>query len=745
MDGSAVQKVDFLKAADSEAPGEGYYEFAAASDASQVMDIEAGSVSPGANVRMIGANGTDAQKFAVRMNGDGTCTIMSVSSGMFVTADGTASGSNVRQAVKNGGTSSRWIVKAVGDGTYYICAASGGAVLTISNGNIQLGDPTGAINQKFALKKTDYSLPTGTYCLASAINLGYVIDVEGGSKKNQANIQLYTNNGTTAQKYEIVDKGYGYVAIRNAGSGLVLDVAGGSRQNGGNIWQYQDNGSDAQLFAVHKNSGGTYTFVNAGSGKVIDVAAGRAANCTNIQQYDYNGSAAQRFVLRNAAESIPGEGYYEFTSSSDASQVMDVEAGSISQGANVRMYGVNGTGAQKFAVKMNGDGTCAIISVNSGMYVTADGTASGSNVRQALKSESTSSRWILESAGDGTYCVRLATGGMALTISNGNIQLGSSSGSSSQKFVLKKTNYSLPTGKYFFASAANTGYVMDVFEGSRKMQANVRLWAKNGTNAQKFEIVDKGYGYVAIRNVQSKHMLDVAGGSRQNGANIWQYRDNGSDAQLFAVHSNGDGTYTFVNAASGKVIDVAGGRAANGTNIQQYDSNGTAAQKFVLQATSGSDNNPIDYSIYQPPKPAPLIVDSIDQKAQGYSSATKYEILVNRSNHTVSIYQGSRGNWTRIKRFACGDGKASTPTIEGVFSVGIKMKSFGHGYTCWYATQISGNYLFHSVLYYPGSMSRIQDGRLGMGVSHGCVRLAIENAKWIYDNIPASTRIVIYH
>jgi lipoprotein-anchoring transpeptidase ErfK/SrfK len=73
------------------------------------------------------------------------------------------------------------------------------------------------------------------------------------------------------------------------------------------------------------------------------------------------------------------------------------------------------------------------------------------------------------------------------------------------------------------------------------------------------------------------------------------------------------------------------------------------------------------------------------------------------------------------------------------------MSSFGHGYTCWYATQISGNYLFHSVLYYPGSKSRIKDGRLGMGVSHGCVRLAIENAKWIYDTIPRGTRIVIYH
>lgn len=56
----------------------------------------------------------------------------------------------------------------------------------------------------------------------------------------------------------------------------------------------------------------------------------------------------------------------------------------------------------------------------------------------------------------------------------------------------------------------------------------------------------------------------------------------------------------------------------------------------------------------------------------------------------------------------------------------------------------SGNYLFHSVLYNRGSMTQIQDGTLGKQVSHGCVRLDINNAKWLYDNIPNGTKVVIY-
>ena len=137
------------------------------------------------------------------------------------------------------------------------------------------------------------------------------------------------------------------------------------------------------------------------------------------------------------------------------------------------------------------------------------------------------------------------------------------------------------------------------------------------------------------------------------------------------------------------------------------------------------------------------IADPTSQKAQGYSSATNYLILVNRSSHMVYIFQGSQGNWGTIKSFSCTDGYA---TPNGTYSLGGHTYHFGEekGYTCWYATQISGEILFHSVLYNPNSMSSIQDGRLGITASHGCIRLDIENAKYIYNNIPSGTKVVIY-
>lgn len=134
---------------------------------------------------------------------------------------------------------------------------------------------------------------------------------------------------------------------------------------------------------------------------------------------------------------------------------------------------------------------------------------------------------------------------------------------------------------------------------------------------------------------------------------------------------------------------------------------------------------------------------SMNSYAQGYSSSTKYLIMVDRKACVVGIYYGSRGNWTQQYAWPCALGKAATPTVGGEFNVGGKGYYFDSGNSrCYYYTQFKGNYLFHSVLY--NKNGTLQDGRVGIPLSHGCVRLEIGNAKWIYDNIPSGTHVVVY-
>ena len=131
-------------------------------------------------------------------------------------------------------------------------------------------------------------------------------------------------------------------------------------------------------------------------------------------------------------------------------------------------------------------------------------------------------------------------------------------------------------------------------------------------------------------------------------------------------------------------------------------------------------------------------------RAQPYSSSTGYLILVDRAACRVGIFFGSTGAWNLRYFWACSPGKPSTPTVGGEFTVQGKGYYFDSGTSrCYWYTQFYRDYLFHSVLYnkYTGGLD---DGRLGMQLSHGCVRLDINNAKWIYDNVPSGTKVVIY-
>lgn len=130
-------------------------------------------------------------------------------------------------------------------------------------------------------------------------------------------------------------------------------------------------------------------------------------------------------------------------------------------------------------------------------------------------------------------------------------------------------------------------------------------------------------------------------------------------------------------------------------------------------------------------------------RANACGSNTMWLLMVNTRTCRVGVYRGSRGSWQEQAYWACSPGAPATPTVLGEYSVTGKGYVFGHGYSCYYYTQFYGDYLFHSILYNQGTF-QVQDGRLGQNLSHGCVRLSLQNAKWIYDHIPYGTKVVTY-
>ncbi len=143
----------------------------------------------------------------------------------------------------------------------------------------------------------------------------------------------------------------------------------------------------------------------------------------------------------------------------------------------------------------------------------------------------------------------------------------------------------------------------------------------------------------------------------------------------------------------------------------------------------------------QPLLPADMM--TMLNRANRYSSNTNWLIMVDRQTCRLGVFRGQRGSWSYAQYWTCSTGAPSTPTPTGEYAVTGKGYSFGHGYTCYYYTQFYGDYLFHSIPYYQGTFNPM-DSRMGMHISQGCVRLPIDRAKWIWDNVPLATKVVIY-
>ncbi|WP_082023839.1 L,D-transpeptidase family protein [Clostridium polynesiense] len=124
-------------------------------------------------------------------------------------------------------------------------------------------------------------------------------------------------------------------------------------------------------------------------------------------------------------------------------------------------------------------------------------------------------------------------------------------------------------------------------------------------------------------------------------------------------------------------------------------------------------------------------------------SPTDYLLTTDLRNKLTYVFKRNNGIWQQLYKWECTVGKPKTPTITGIFFINGRKPSFGtSAYLVKYATRIRGPYYYHSILY-NSTGEYVIDGRLGMALSHGCIRLATENAKWIYDNIPNATTVVI--
>ena len=121
-----------------------------------------------------------------------------------------------------------------------------------------------------------------------------------------------------------------------------------------------------------------------------------------------------------------------------------------------------------------------------------------------------------------------------------------------------------------------------------------------------------------------------------------------------------------------------------------------------------------------------------------------YAITVDVRNQVTIVYgRDENGEFTvPVKQMICSTGMKSTPSDVGEFTLTGRKARWCYfptwGSHAQYWTRINSSIAFHSVIYNRvdyNAMSTKSYRLLGSRASHGCIRLLVSDAKWIYDNV----------
>lgn len=151
-----------------------------------------------------------------------------------------------------------------------------------------------------------------------------------------------------------------------------------------------------------------------------------------------------------------------------------------------------------------------------------------------------------------------------------------------------------------------------------------------------------------------------------------------------------------------------------------------------------NDSSVVDISATPRPTPIPTPVP--------------YAMTVDVNNQVVSVYGlGEDGKHTRIVRqMIASTGKKATPSDVGDWVLDGRTARWcyfpAYGSHAQYWTRINSSIAFHSVIYNKVDTMALSVGSynaLGSRASHGCIRLLVSDAKWVYENIGKGTIVTI--
>jgi hypothetical protein len=378
-----------------------------------------------------------------------------------------------------------------------------------------------------------------------------VAGVESNSKSPGASLKLGNmNKNDKAQMFEMVsvkNKSNTYCLV-NANSGLYLTAhsnggitqeaeSGQKNQN----WKFEDAGNPDLMMPLSTDF--KYAIENVKARKYIDIPG-------SYREIEGKGAKLQLWNIDNWPDRyftfIPNktaDKTYFFMQPMHNNFQVDVGGGRTNNGNRIGLWDKQAKLKQQFEFIYAGSpNTFFIQDRNSGKFV----DASLSNIQK-----------------DGCP-----------------VQIWEFSGADQQKWKLHEyEKYQLPPSdqEFYIKATFDKNHYWDPDGGSSSKGEEIKMWDLNEGRDRLFRIVKTGDKYwVNIQSVQSGQVVDVPNNSSKNGTQLRLWSKNGADAQKFAIEFTSPTSF-ILKTKNGKTIDIFGdpaksdGWRKNDTKVQIND------------------------------------------------------------------------------------------------------------------------------------------------------------------------------
>jgi GH25 family lysozyme M1 (1,4-beta-N-acetylmuramidase) len=438
--------------------------------------------------------------------------------------------------------------------------------------------PAGSVVPK---DTTNTALTGGVYyTLIPKNSTTRVLDVNGSSSANGANISLWQANLGTHQNFRFVSTGDGYFTIVAEHSGKLVDVEGASTKAGANILQWSGHSGINQKWYFTLNSDSSYTIHSAlgtaGNDLVMDIAYADDSNGANLTTYRNNGQAHQHFTLRPAypkSNVSVASGYYQMELSYATGKVLDIPGSSTAEMINPIVYTKNSATAfnQTFKLTQVGD-YYTIQAAVSGLYLDVSGSsrALGAAIVQYSYHGGDNQLWALISSDGGKTVTLYSKSTGAVIDVPGSSTTNSTKptmylyhGGTNQRFKLLSAVLPaapvLSNGYYSILSTANNTLAFDVPGGSRLEKTGLIAYDYHAGINQKFKITTVAANTYTIASLCSGLYL-----TDTNSAVVQRLATGGNEQRW--QYLSGAGGYQLKNVGTGKVLGLTS--AKSNTNLQ---------------------------------------------------------------------------------------------------------------------------------------------------------------------------------